>query len=63
MSNSDDDANDISRDTLDKEQIKDLFSPKDTYNVCWVIFFLFGIGALLPWNAVLSTMPFFEEKV
>lgn len=25
--------------------------------------FLFGIGSLLPWNAVLTALPFFEEKM
>ena len=33
--------------------------PEDTYNICYYIFLLFGVGVLLPWNAVLTAMPYF----
>jgi equilibrative nucleoside transporter 1/2/3 len=33
--------------------------PEDKYNHIWYIFVLFGIGILLPWNAVLTALDFF----
>jgi len=32
----------------------DKFIPKDKGGIVWYIFFLWGIGVLLPWNAVLT---------
>jgi hypothetical protein len=42
-----------------KEELAGEGAPVDTNNIAYTIFLLFGIGALLPWNAVLSAMPFF----
>ena len=52
------------KDTLDHtgdiEQIKD---PEDKNHFVYMLFVLFGIGALLPWNAILTSMDFFKVKV
>ena len=37
--------------------------PVDHYNIVYLIFLLFGIGVLLPWNAVLTAMPYFQDQV
>ena len=37
--------------------------PEDKGNVAYYLMILFGIGALLPWNAVLTALDFFTEKV
>lgn len=37
--------------------------PVDKNNVAFLLMFLFGIAALLPWNAVLTALDFFTEKV
>ena len=34
--------------------------PVDKMNLCYYIFLLYGIGTLLPWNAVLTALPFFD---
>ncbi len=36
-------------------------APKDT--ITWLIFFLWGVGVLLPWNAILSVFDYFENEV
>ncbi|CDW83406.1 equilibrative nucleoside transporter 1 [Stylonychia lemnae] len=36
--------------------------PEDKGNVGYWLMLLFGIGALLPWNAILTALDFFEEK-
>jgi hypothetical protein len=36
--------------------------PQDKYNLVYYIFVLFGIGALLPWNAVLTGLDFFIQN-
>lgn len=37
--------------------------PEDKGNIGYWLMLLFGIGALLPWNAILTALDFFEEKV
>jgi hypothetical protein len=37
--------------------------PEDKGNVAYYFMLLFGIGALLPWNAILTALDFFSEKV
>ena len=37
--------------------------PEDKYNLIYVIFFLYGIGILLPFNAVTTAFDFFIVKV
>jgi hypothetical protein len=37
--------------------------PTDNKNVAYLLMLLFGIGSLLPWNAVLTAMDFFIDKV
>ena len=34
--------------------------PVDNYYIVYLIFLLFGVGALLPWNALLTAFDFFE---
>ncbi|CAI2361264.1 unnamed protein product [Moneuplotes crassus] len=36
--------------------------PKDKGNLVYYLFILFGIGALLPWNAVLTAIDFFYQS-
>ena len=40
-----------------------LTEPVDNKNLAYLLMFLFGIGALLPWNAVLNAFDFFDSKV
>lgn len=35
--------------------------PVDKHNICYYIFLLYGIGTLLPWNAVLTSSDFFDH--
>jgi len=37
--------------------------PEDKGGVAYLMMILFGIGVLLPWNAVLTSLDFFEGKV
>jgi hypothetical protein len=37
--------------------------PKDLKNVIYWTCFVYGFAMLISWNAVLSTMPFFEEEL
>ena len=37
--------------------------PVDTNNMTYFLMLLYGIGALLPWNAILTALDFFKEKV
>ena len=39
------------------------YPPEDHNNIVYAIFLLFGIGILLPWNSVLTAMPFFNSSV
>jgi hypothetical protein len=42
----------------DKENV-----PVDKYNAAYLLMVFFGIGGLLPWNAILTALDFFNEKV
>jgi len=35
-------------------------APEDKNGIVWMIFFLWGIGTLLPWNAICNEFDFFE---
>ena len=37
--------------------------PEDTRNIAYYLMILFGIASLLPWNAVLTSLDFFEGKM
>jgi hypothetical protein len=37
--------------------------PEDKHNVVYLLMFLFGVGSLLPWNAILTSIDFFKTKV
>ncbi len=43
--------------------IPEIKEPEDKHGIAYLLMFLFGIGALLPWNAILTALPFFDEKV
>ena len=32
--------------------------PDDKNNVCYIIFLMYGMGVLLPWNVILSSLDF-----
>lgn len=51
----------LKQEPQEDDQEDDGEPPKDEKNIAYIIFLIFGIGALLPWNAVLSAMPYFEE--
>jgi hypothetical protein len=38
-------------------------APEDKGGIAYLLMVLFGIGALLPWNAILTALDFFGEKV
>jgi hypothetical protein len=57
------DSTKLSPNTNEKEQSKEDMAPVDHYNICYFIFLQYGIGILLPWNAVLTSMPYFSNKV
>lgn len=40
-----------------------IIAPPDKYNIVYAIFLLWGIGVLLPWNAVLTCFGFFIEEM
>ena len=42
---------------------KALLPPEDKYNMIYVIFFLYGVGILLPFNAVTTAFDFFIAQV
>ncbi|CAL8100332.1 unnamed protein product [Calicophoron daubneyi] len=45
------------------EKIKFSPPPKDRCNLVYVIFFLAGIGTLLPWNFFITAIPYFQYKL
>lgn len=38
-------------------------APEDKNNIAYYMMILFGIGVLMPWNAVLTALDFFGAKV
>lgn len=38
-------------------------APEDKHGLAYILMILFGIASLLPWNAVLTSLDFFESKV
>lgn len=44
-------------------EIPNLKVPEDKGGVAYFLMLMFGIGALLPWNAILTALDFFKEKV
>ncbi len=57
------DSTKLSPNANEKEMSREETVPVDHYNICYIIFLQFGIGILLPWNAVLTSLPYFELKV
>ena len=37
--------------------------PNDAYSLVQLVYLLYGIGVLLPWNIILSCLDFLQEKV
>jgi hypothetical protein len=47
----------------DEHHVPKIEEPEDKGNVAYYLMMLFGVGALLPWNAILTALDFFSEKV
>lgn len=48
---------------MDKDENQPLTAaavPKDDYNLAYIIFFLLGLGFLLPWNSFISAVDYFD---
>jgi hypothetical protein len=54
---------DFGFDETETGDVPHIKEPKDEKGIAYMLMFLFGIGSLLPWNAVLTALPFFDEKV
>lgn len=39
------------------------YSPEDSYNLVYIIFFLMGIGSLLPWNFFITAKEYWLYKL
>lgn len=49
--------------TLIESDIPDIKLPEDKGHIVYLLMFLFGVGSLLPWNAILTSIDFFKMKV
>ncbi|XP_054833774.1 equilibrative nucleoside transporter 1 [Eublepharis macularius] len=38
-------------------------SPQDRYKAVWLIFFILGLGTLLPWNFFITAMMYFDDRL
>ncbi|XP_036429529.1 equilibrative nucleoside transporter 1a [Colossoma macropomum] len=38
-------------------------SPRDRYNAVWIIFFILGLGTLLPWNFFMTATMYFTSRL
>ncbi|KAM9476461.1 equilibrative nucleoside transporter 1a isoform 2-T2 [Clarias gariepinus] len=38
-------------------------SPRDKYNAVWIIFFILGLGTLLPWNFFMTATVYFTDRL
>ncbi|CAL8100335.1 unnamed protein product [Calicophoron daubneyi] len=38
-------------------------APEDRYNLAYIILFISGVGALLPWNFFITDIPYFQYKL
>uniref|UniRef100_A0A3Q1BSW0 Solute carrier family 29 member 1a n=1 Tax=Amphiprion ocellaris TaxID=80972 RepID=A0A3Q1BSW0_AMPOC len=38
-------------------------APRDKYNAVWLIFFILGLGTLLPWNFFMTATMYFTERL
>lgn len=38
-------------------------APDDDKRTCWIIFLMYGIGVLYPWNVILSCLDFLMDEV
>ena len=56
-------ASDIEIEYSEPRAVEQIKEPVDKGNVTYMIFVLFGVGALLPWNAILCALDFFGKKV
>ncbi|OVA06514.1 Equilibrative nucleoside transporter [Macleaya cordata] len=39
-----------------------IFEPRDTYNIAYIIHFILGLGNLLPWNALITAVDYFGYR-
>ena len=56
-------ASDIEIEYSEQRAVEEIKEPVDKGHVTYMIFLLFGVGALLPWNAILCALDFFSTKV
>jgi hypothetical protein len=49
--------------TEEGSDVPQLKEPEDKGGFVYLLMLLFGRGALLPWNAILTALDFFGEKV
>ncbi|KAM6998035.1 equilibrative nucleoside transporter 1-like isoform 1-T2 [Tautogolabrus adspersus] len=40
-----------------------IHAPRDKYNAVWIIFFILGLGTLLPWNFFMTATMFFTSRL
>uniref|UniRef100_A0A3P9KR77 Solute carrier family 29 member 1a n=1 Tax=Oryzias latipes TaxID=8090 RepID=A0A3P9KR77_ORYLA len=38
-------------------------APRDKYNAVWIIFFILGLGTLLPWNFFMTATQYFTDRL
>jgi hypothetical protein len=43
--------------------LSDSDTPEDKYNLVYIVFIMYGIGVLLPWNVILSCLDFLMAVV
>ncbi|XP_077586395.1 equilibrative nucleoside transporter 1-like [Stigmatopora nigra] len=48
---------------MQKATMTAINSPKDKYNAVWIIFFILGLGTLLPWNFFMTATMFFISRL
>lgn len=53
------DSKEISREENTDHEFSKEVLPEDKYGLVYMIMALFGVGALLPWNSILTALDFF----
>eukprot|EP00038_Savillea_parva_P003348 m.124289 g.124289 ORF g.124289 m.124289 type:complete len:500 (-) comp11150_c6_seq2:881-2380(-) len=61
--NYEDDGDDILHQSVGDARRGSLDAPRDAYNAAYMIFYLQGLGTLIPWNAFITVNAYFDEKL